>query len=115
MVRSRNDARYDGRAEGSGDGQRSVGDSDDSGDLQIKVTRAKRRLPTFNKYDLPPRESMVFFGSSTLASSTSTPPCATRRCASLFVGANPAATMIFVRNCGSFDAGRLFSSMSVGA
>jgi putative copper export protein len=72
-------------------------------------TRAKRRFPTFRMYERPADVSSVWRGSSIFTSSTRTPPCATVRWASLFDSASPAATMIFVRNCGSPLAGRLTS------
>jgi hypothetical protein len=79
------------------------------------VIFANRRSPTFSTYDLPLVASSVARGSLTFASSTSTPPWAMTRWASLFDSERPAATMTFDSNCGSAADGGVVSSISAGA
>jgi hypothetical protein len=58
---------------------------------------------------------VTYFTGVDISSSTSTPPWPISRCASLFVGASPAATITFDSSCGSAAAGSVASSISVGA
>src|ERR1051325_10524691 len=84
-------------------------------DYPPNVTFANLRFPTFNRYDFPAPASSAWRVESIFTSSTSTPPCAIRRCASLFDSARPARVITLASSCGSGEAGKVFSSMSVGS